>query len=145
MDTILRQADGRDFPHSSDFQGRPIKVNAPAVERLREMLAGRRKICLYDEKMHDGNDVVHFKADQLDGTRLIANFNTFLFFADWREDLFVKRFIRDNLRYRDEVFCLAARIIKAIKEHSNVVYDAVHIRRESASGREATCVCTLLY
>lgn len=112
------------------------------------MLAGRRKICLYDEQMHDGNDVIHFKADQFDGTRLIANFNTFLFFADWRVDLLVKRFIRDNLRYRDEVFCLAARIIKAIrlyaKEHSpkniNGMYDAVHIRRESAPGREVPCV-----
>jgi hypothetical protein len=59
---------------------------------------GRRQLFMYDRKSHDDNSVVHFKADQVDGTRLIVPFYAFMWFEDWRHDLWTKRFIRDNLR-----------------------------------------------
>jgi len=49
-------------------------------------------------KSHNDYPVVHFKADQVDGTRLIVPFYAFIWFEDWRHDLWAKRFIRDNLR-----------------------------------------------
>ena len=41
MDDILNETDGRTFPQPSEYQGRPTRVDAPAVERLREALGGR--------------------------------------------------------------------------------------------------------
>ena len=86
--------------------------------------------------MHLQHDVVHFKADETDGTRLITQFYAFLWFEDWRQDLWAKRFVRDNLRYRDEIMCLAARVVTALRAHArhNPInidgeYDAIHVRR----------------
>jgi len=45
MDDILNGKDGRPFPHPSEYQGKPTRVDAPIVERLREVLAGRSDIC----------------------------------------------------------------------------------------------------
>ena len=98
MADVLVGKDGRPFPNYSEYQGRPVNVDAPPIERFREILAGRRKICMYDKKIHDENPVVHFKADQTDGTRLINNFYAFLWFEDWRHELWSLRFVRDNLR-----------------------------------------------
>ena len=98
MADVLVGKDGRPFPHYSEYQGRPVNVDAPEIERFREILAGRRKICMYDQKIHEDNPVVHFKADKYDGTRLITQFYAFLWFEDWRHDVWSKRFIRDNLR-----------------------------------------------
>ena len=82
------------------------------------------------------HDVVHFKADETDGTRLITQFYAFLWFEDWRQDLWAKRFVRDHLRYRDEIICLSARVVTALRAHARLnpvnvdgEYDAIHIRR----------------
>ena len=137
MNDLLVGKDGRPFPHYSEFQGKPTRVDAPPIERLREILAGRRKICMYDEIEHADTNVVHFKADENDGKRLIIEFYAFLWFEDWKYDLWSKRFIRDHLRYKDEIMCLAARVVNTIRSHvknrspenSQGLYDAVHIRR----------------
>ncbi len=84
MHNILVGADGRPFPRPNDFQGAPTRVDAPPIERLREILAGRRKICMYDDNMHASYNVVHFKAEE-DGTRLITDFYTFLYFEGERQ------------------------------------------------------------
>jgi len=97
----------------------------------------RKKLCLYDQQMHSENPVVHFRADEIDGTRLITQFYSFLWFEDWKHDVWTKRFVRDRLRYKDEILCFAARVIKAMRSYVrlrdpvNIVgdYDAVHIRR----------------
>ncbi|KAL9188523.1 hypothetical protein ACHAXT_006901 [Thalassiosira profunda] len=131
MADVLVEKDGRPFPHYSEYQGKPVNVDAPAIERFREMLAGRRKICMYDQSMHEENQVVHFKADPADGdgTRLIANFYAFQLFEDWQHGLWSKRFIRDNVRYNNEIMCLSARIISALRGHArNGLYDSAHIR-----------------
>lgn len=137
MADVLVGKDGRNFPHYSEYQGRPTRVDAPTIERLREMLAGRKKMCMYDRSAHDSNPVVHFRADQRNNTRLITQFYSFLWFEDWRHDLWSKRFVRDNLRYNDEIMCLSARVISALRNHARQqsptnldgAYDAVHIRR----------------
>ena len=57
---------------------------------------------------------------------------------DWKEDLWMKRFIRDHVRYIDEIQCAAARVVHALREHAkkrdpttnpNGIYDSFHIRR----------------
>jgi len=96
MDDVNTSKDGRPFPDPSEFQARPTNVDAPVIERFREILAARHQLCTYDKNMHD--KVLHFGADQADDTRLLVPFYSFLFFEDWKHDLWSKRFIRDNLR-----------------------------------------------
>ncbi|KAL7455629.1 hypothetical protein ACHAWC_007164 [Mediolabrus comicus] len=136
MADVLIEKDGRPFPDYSEFQGRPIDVDAPTTERFREVLAGRRKICMYDSKMHMENDVVHFKAEETQ-ERMIQPFYSFIFWEDWRQQLWALRFIRDKLVYKEEIVCLAARMISAMREYvrqrtpenTKGLYDAIHIRR----------------
>ncbi len=135
MADVLIEKDGRPFPDHSEFQGKPTNVDGPTIKRFREVLAGRRKICLYDSKMHAENDVIHIKAEENE-QRLILPFYAFLFWEDWRQQLFALRFVRDNLVYNDAILCLAARMVNTIRDYvrqrspeNDGSYDAIHIRR----------------
>jgi len=142
---ILTSKDGRPKPLPHEFQGRPVPVNAPPIERLREVLAGRGELCLYRNIMRDAS-VVHFTQDitgnsvqgqsQLKGaTRLLTQHYSFVFFEDWRQATWSSRLIRDSLRYTDEIMCAASRVIDAIRqsayshENSQGSFDALHVRR----------------
>jgi GDP-fucose protein O-fucosyltransferase len=92
------------FPTFEAFIDKPVPINASAIDRLKEMRADRRKICLYDEKWQNVQ-LIHFgeggKGEA--GSRLLVHFYAFLFFQDWKHDLWMKRFIRDHVRYIDEI------------------------------------------
>mmetsp|Transcript_59332 Transcript_59332/g.126134 ORF Transcript_59332/g.126134 Transcript_59332/m.126134 type:complete len:510 (+) Transcript_59332:376-1905(+) len=120
---------GRKRPLLQEFQGKPVPVRAPPEERMRELLADRNEICVYDERLQRA-PVLHFPAEK--GTRLLTHFYAFVFFADWRADLWSKRFVRDHLRYIDEIMCAAARVVEAVRKRSkntNGAFDSMHIRR----------------
>lgn len=68
--------------------------------------------------------------------RLLVHFYGFIFLESWWQDLWLKRFVRDHLRYKDEIQCAAARVIEKIRKHvkrrSNgrtTKFDAFHVRR----------------
>lgn len=113
-----------------------FKVNNPdPIERLKDNLAGRKQLCVYDENIQK-EKVVHFQCNHKEKLRLLVHFYAFLFFEDWREDLWMKRFVRDHLHYRDEIQCAAARIVDKIRQHVNKrtktqtnEFDTFHIRR----------------
>ena len=157
----------------------PVPVDATTMERMRENLSQRRELCLYDEQMRS-ELVVHFMCYHKMRVRMLVHFYAFLFFEDWRDDLWVKRcvihslkrvvfdrrkcmlltfngrnrpslgllpfflavvcctcrFMRDHMRYIDELQCAAARIVEATRkralEHdpaSNGEFDTFHVRR----------------
>ena len=114
------------------YTANPTPVDAPPQDRLREMLAKRNKLCLYDEQMHN-TKYLHVLGDGFG--RLLSHFYALLFFEDWRQDLWVKRFVRDHFRYVDELQCGAARIVDALRQISiqngdtTGAYDTFHIRR----------------
>merc|ERR1712232_478594 len=78
------------------------------------MQDGRKDLCVYNEKMQEA-PVVHFKMINENFERLLLPFQAFFFFEDWKQDLRVKRFVRDHMRYRDEIICAAARIVEEIR------------------------------
>jgi hypothetical protein len=122
-----------DLPTYEDYIGKPTAVNAPAQDRLLENLAERKKLCIYDQTLQEAH-VLHFHGSSKLGGRLLVHFYAFLFFNDWNADLLMKRFVRDHVRYIDEIQCAAARIIQAVREKSRQggnkgEYDAFHIRR----------------
>jgi hypothetical protein len=125
-------ASGRD---GKDFVGKPVPVDGPAIDRMAENRAGRKELCVYDEEMQQ-ELVVHFMCYHKMKVRLLVHFYAFLFFEDWKADLWMKRFIRDHVRYVDEIQCAAARVVNAVREHarkrnpaSNGDFDSFHIRR----------------
>jgi hypothetical protein len=117
--------------------GDPVPVDSAPLPRLEEALAGRKKLCVYDEEMQR-EPTVHFQMNHKQNLRLLVHFYGFLFFEDWKEDLLMKRFIRDHVRYIDQIQCAAARIVAKIRERARDrdptrnplgTFDSFHIRR----------------
>jgi GDP-fucose protein O-fucosyltransferase len=108
------------FPNWQDYIGKPNPVDAPPIERLKEMNADRKELCIYTPEMqkapwvHFPVGAVEVNGEQRD-SRLLVHFYAFLFFQDWKHDLWMKRFVRDHVRYIDELQCAAARIVVALR------------------------------
>ena len=133
------------FPSVSELVGLPTPVYGNAVDRLAETLNGREELCMYGPAMaHDNDDnddetpsLMHFHGKVKWGGRLLVHFYSFLFFDDWRQDLWTKRFVRDQIRYTDELQCAAARVVQAVRERARQrdndnpegLYHAFHVRR----------------
>jgi hypothetical protein len=122
------------FVRMESYSGRPTPVNATPTQRLREILALRSGICIYDDDMQH-TKVLHFMGDQGSGGRVLAHFYAFVWLEDWHLDLWTKRFVRDHFRYADDIQCAAARIVQAMRhqaiENGNPQgdFDTFHVRR----------------
>jgi hypothetical protein len=116
------------------YTGRPTPVDGPTKLRFQEMIAHRKRLCMYDETMQEAK-VLHFLAYPMR-----IHFYAFLFFEDWKQDLWMKRFVRDQVRYLDQVQCAAARVVNALREKAREngnergVFDSMHIRRGDFEG-----------
>jgi GDP-fucose protein O-fucosyltransferase len=160
----------QDRPNFETYIGHPVPVDAPPMERLRENWADRKSLCIYDMQMQNAT-FVHFPVDVKLDARLLVHFYAFLFFQNWKQDLWMKRyvidgdesgpkfvghavslavltpasvgcisnsFIRDHVRYTDEIQCAAARVVAAVRKHARTtdptgnprgLFDAFHVRR----------------
>lgn len=66
--------------------------------------------------------------------RLLTHFYSFIFFQDWKYDLWAKRFVRDHLRYTDEIMCAGARLVHEVRKKSHSagkggLFHSLHVRR----------------
>ena len=105
------------------------------LARLEDGLAGRKKLCVYNEE-EQKESILHFQMNHKEHLRLLVHFYAFLFFEDWREDLWMKRFVRDHIRYKDEIQCAAGRIVEKIRKRvlvqtngKSTEFDTFHVRR----------------
>lgn len=114
------------------------------LSRLKDTINGRKEVCLYDQTLQK-EFTIHFQCNGKLGLRMLIHFYAFLFFENWKTDLWLKRFIRDHVRYVDEIQCAAARIVVAIRNHirekkkksgirasdddDDATFDTMHIRR----------------
>ncbi len=131
------------------YVGNPTPVDAPPEQRLRELVSYRKHLCMYDAAMQQ-EKVVHMMTDLSVNARLLVHFYAFLLFEDWRHDLWTKRFIRDHLRYVDEIQCAAARVVQALREKSRAnghggAFEALHIRRGDFQYKDTRLEPHLLY
>lgn len=117
-------------------EGNPVNVEDPnPMGRLEETLAGRTQLCVYDEELQQ-QPGLHFQCNHKLKIRMLVHFYAFLFFEDWKEDMWMKRFVRDHVRYIDEIQCAAARVVEAVRNHVRKrsgdptgTFDTFHIRR----------------
>ncbi|VEU43793.1 unnamed protein product [Pseudo-nitzschia multistriata] len=137
----IAESDGG-FPNYEKYIGKPNPVDAPALERLKEMSADRKALCLYTPELQKKR-WLHFpvgmKTNYGDESRLLVHFYAFLFFQDWKQDLWMKRFVRDHVRYIDEIQCAAARVVTKLRERiaartgqtdkHSTRFDTIHVRR----------------
>jgi hypothetical protein len=84
-------------PKWESYIGHPTPVDASPEERLRENWAWRKELCMYTEELQNAK-LIHF-ATEAEENRLLVHFYAFLFFESWKEDLWMKRFVRDHVRY----------------------------------------------
>ncbi len=136
---LQAMVDGMDMNKQShrlpmQYKNRPRPVDSAPVDRLSEQLAFRKQVCMYDETLQN-TKVMHFMGDNNSGARLLVHFYAFLFFEDWQQDLWTKRYVRDHLRYIDAIQCGAATIVHAVRQiaiqngNPKGDYDSMHIRR----------------
>lgn len=116
------------FPHSADDHvlGFDVHLDPERFEAMR----GSRQMAEYGPSLQ-AEKVVHFTSHFEGGLRWLTHFYAFIFFGDQRRDMFVRRFVRDYLHYRDDIFCAAARIVQLIEQEAGGPgnYTAMHIRR----------------
>ncbi|KAL3808542.1 hypothetical protein ACHAXA_002709 [Cyclostephanos tholiformis] len=115
--------------------------------------ADSRTPYFYNQDMHESK-VVHFTTLRMKW-RLLAHHYAFFFFTDPKIGNYYKRFVRDFLRYHDEMYCAAGKIILALqyedylrqsdKERSSSLnldsllvggYSSLHIRRGDLQFKE---------
>ena len=110
-----------------------------------ERFCGDRDPIYYDSEMA-APDIFHFHSSSSD-FRLLNHFYTFIHFTDPVENNFYKRFIRDFIHYKDDVFCAASKIINLLQEEGRQLgfkvddeyaggYSALHIRRGDLQYKE---------
>ena len=134
----------------NSYDDNPTPVNAPPGKRMMETLAHRNEFCVYGENLQN-SQVVHFMGDNASGARLLTHFYTFLFFKNWHQDLWTKRFVRDHLRYIDEIQCAAARVVSAVRQIAKEngdpdgIFDSFHIRRGDFQYKETRIEATDIY
>eukprot|EP00536_Pseudo-nitzschia_multiseries_P011676 jgi/Psemu1/260044/estExt_Genewise1Plus.C_4100014 len=134
MDEILAEENGKFASNKAykEFINNPTPVDGSTKDRLRELLSERKELCIYD-KTHQEAPIIHFhgkpKIDDAGG-RLLVHFYAFLFFQDWHTELWMKRFVRDHVRYIDNIQCAAARVVHKLRtEYKEPTFDSFHIRR----------------
>jgi len=131
-ETLHNMVSNRDFerrPYVDD----PIPVNGSVYQRLKDVVNSRKQLCMYDAEKQAAH-VLHFMCYHKAGVRFLVHFYAFLFFEDWREDLWMKRFMRDHVRYTDEIQCASARVVQAMRQKATEIsgspeFDTFHIRR----------------
>jgi GDP-fucose protein O-fucosyltransferase len=82
----------RSPPKFEDYIGHPVPIDGTPMERMKENWADRSKLCIYDERMQEAT-FVHFPVDSQLQARLLVHFYAFLFFQDWKQDLWMKRYV----------------------------------------------------
>jgi hypothetical protein len=102
-------------------------ATAEAKKRVSRFCGLRRKPYYYDQVLH-GPKMIHWDASKNDEHRLLNHFYTFLFFTDPVTDNFYKRFVRDFLHYKDQIYCAAGKIVHALNDESKP-WSSLHVRR----------------
>ena len=89
---------------------------------IRQKLHGshNRKLIHYDSNMHNHRAIYFPNGDKGRSLkyRLITHFYSYIYFADPRVDRQYKRFVRDRIVYRQEIFCAAGKVVQLLRQEA---------------------------
>jgi len=106
------------------FEGREIsKSNSLKVEAFCNMDQHSPREIVYFTKESQDQLLWHFQTFQKE-YRLLIHYYNLIYFTDPMMNNYVKRFVRDFLRYKDEIFCAAGKIIRSIPTTSSELEDS---------------------
>jgi len=136
LQNMLKESKGKDKIDHSHYIDNPTPVDADSLSRMKEALAHRRDLCIYNKEMQQER-VLHFMCYHKMRVRLLTHFYTFCTFEDWKQQLWEHRFVRDHLRYLDELQCAAGRVVtemrkiaeKDVENNPDGLFDTLHVRR----------------
>jgi hypothetical protein len=114
--------------------GQPVFGDiSDTTTRRYQLFAINRKPVIYDEEF-DSHRAIYFPGH--DENRLLTHFYSMLYFPDLAVDRMSKRFMRDRVRYLDEIFCGASKVVDILAKisassiaNAGPRYVAYHIRR----------------
>ena len=85
----------------------------------------------YNQTMHEP-ELLHWDSSGVDpdkgGHRLLNHFYAFLFYTNPIIDNHYKRFVRDFLHYKDNIYCAAGKVINALNREGKE-WSTLHVRR----------------
>ena len=126
------------FPQTQgDFNLTKALKNKRIQSRYKEFGAGRKPI-FYSENLRNAHHI-HIEGDF--DHRILQNFYQFAFFVDPEMQSFYKRFIRDYMRYKDEIQCAGHFLLSLVREdakkyNTNGDFYAIHARRGDLQFKE---------
>ncbi|KAL7532761.1 hypothetical protein ACHAWF_004236 [Thalassiosira exigua] len=106
------------FDHGAEKIQVKIAAIDPEVQARMAKFCGKRSRFYYNRTMHDA-PVWHFETMDL-RYRLLVHYYAFVFFTDPKVENYYKRFVRDSLRYHDDVFCAAGKVVLALTYEDHV-------------------------
>jgi hypothetical protein len=86
----------------------------------------KRKVHYYDQELKT-TDLMHWDGSGMEN-RLLNHFYAFLYFTDPVIDNYYKRFVRDLLHYKDQIYCAAGKIVHALNAEGKE-WSSLHVRR----------------
>lgn len=121
------------FPsHTGDFELRDALQNPRTAKRLSDFSNARQPV-FYDQKLQNAHHI-HFLGGE--SYRILQHHYAWAFFADPKMQSFYRRFVRDYIRYKDEIQCAGAELVGAVRADarkilpsSNGEFYALHVRR----------------
>jgi len=112
------------------YTQKSLPINPTVEDRLEHVLANRSKACIYDQR-HQEARVIHLSGED-SSVRFFVPFYAFVFPEDWNQDRFIKRWVRDSLKYSPQVFNAAQAIVNQLHKDCST-FNSIHVRRNDFS------------
>ena len=128
-----------DKPGDFNFSG---SQSPRIMERKKRFGGSDRRPVFYEEHLQKAHHL-HFPGTR--EYRVLQHHYAFTFFASPAMQSFYKRFIRDYMRYRDEIQCLGHELVQAVRADAKTSgipsgdYYALHIRRGDFQFKVSGC------
>ena len=116
-----------------DEDGEPTTLTRQQQKQKQQRIqrfCGTRSPVYYNAQIHTA-PLMHIRSHTKDA-RLLVHYYAFIYFTNPIIDNYYKRLVRDRVRYSNDIFCAAGKIVKSLITESGIDksgYYSMHIRR----------------
>jgi hypothetical protein len=107
----------------------PTRQHQKKKKQRIQRFCGSRLPVYYNTQIHTA-PLIHIRS-HTKNARLLVHYYAFIYFTNPIIDNYYKRLVRDRVRYSNDIFCAAGKIVKSLITESgnNAGYYSMHIRR----------------